>query len=390
MQILLKTINPQNVLSSKTNNALFFKPALQHKFMVNQPTSEHGHETGAVADSVMRSQQPVSANTFFKPPSKSVLRKCTECEDEPAVQRKEGAAASEATATTENYLRSLSGGQSLAESEQNFYESKFGYDFSGVRLHTDAPAAESARDLRAKAYTHGTDIVFASGEYQPQTNAGKTLLAHELAHVVQQAAGPGKAVQRAPNPPGWDAIHNYKHPGGATVRITHFTTKNVSGDPFNDYVAKAKALLQQHGLNLDVLEKGPVDFERPVQDMEDVQAVRMAAHKAFQDKQKDDKARLPVISTVYGSINGKDEHGINGQTFTGTEWLPFVFINAANKSADSVTLLHEIGHAAGVPGQVDLPVKAEDSVENFMLYGNNRTDMNKMQLLAIVKAYFTS
>ncbi len=62
----------------------------------------------------------------------------------------------------------------------------FGHDFSRIRLHTDAPAAMSARALHAAAYTIGDDIVFGEGRYQPGTFSGRRLLAHELAHVVQQ------------------------------------------------------------------------------------------------------------------------------------------------------------------------------------------------------------
>jgi hypothetical protein len=80
---------------------------------------------------------------------------------------------------------------------------------------------------------------------------------------------------------------------------------------------------------------------------------------------------------------------LNGQTISGTEWLPFVLLNAGNKSADKVTLLHEIGHAANVPGLKDVEVKPTDVVQNFMLYGDNRTDMLKQQVIAIAKAYFS-
>jgi hypothetical protein len=70
------------------------------------------------------------------------------------------------------------------------------HDFSRVRLHTDAQAAESARAVNALAYTVGSDIVFASGQYAPSTASGRRLLAHELAHVVQQSAGASPIVQR--------------------------------------------------------------------------------------------------------------------------------------------------------------------------------------------------
>ena len=70
------------------------------------------------------------------------------------------------------------------------------YDFGVVRLHTDAQAAESARSVNALAYTVGDHIVFGSGQYAPRSHSGRNLLAHELAHVVQQRGSTGAMVQR--------------------------------------------------------------------------------------------------------------------------------------------------------------------------------------------------
>jgi hypothetical protein len=79
-----------------------------------------------------------------------------------------------------------SAGQPLDPGTRAFFERRFGYDFSRVRVHTDAKAAESARAVNALAYTVGPDIALAPGQYASRTNKGQRLLAHELAHVVQQ------------------------------------------------------------------------------------------------------------------------------------------------------------------------------------------------------------
>ena len=71
-----------------------------------------------------------------------------------------------------------------------FFEPRFGFDFSRVRIHADSRAAESARTVNALAYTVGNDIVFAAGQYAPRAAPGQRLLAHELAHVAQQPLGP--------------------------------------------------------------------------------------------------------------------------------------------------------------------------------------------------------
>lgn len=79
-------------------------------------------------------------------------------------------------------------GQPLSKSVCSSFETRFGHDFSQVRIHTDTQAAESARILKARAFTIGRDVVFGAGQYAPETNRGKRLLAHELTHVVQQKA----------------------------------------------------------------------------------------------------------------------------------------------------------------------------------------------------------
>ncbi|MFF7022103.1 DUF4157 domain-containing protein [Streptomyces klenkii] len=81
-----------------------------------------------------------------------------------------------------------SSGKALDSNTRQLFESRFRYDFSRVRVHSRQEEAESAVALGASAYTFGRDIVFAPGRYQPGTDAGRRLLAHELAHVIQQGA----------------------------------------------------------------------------------------------------------------------------------------------------------------------------------------------------------
>lgn len=90
-------------------------------------------------------------------------------------------------------------GTALDAHARTLMESRFHSDFANVRIHTDIDAANSARALHARAYTAGRDIVFGAGEYRPQSAHGRKLLAHELAHVVQQdQSGPtGHAEERA-------------------------------------------------------------------------------------------------------------------------------------------------------------------------------------------------
>lgn len=91
--------------------------------------------------------------------------------------------------------RRLGTGQPLAGSSRTRMESAFGADFSGVRIHTDATAAALSRNLNARAFTVGQQVAFGRGEYRPGTPIGDALLAHELAHVMQQRVAAGVSAQ---------------------------------------------------------------------------------------------------------------------------------------------------------------------------------------------------
>jgi hypothetical protein len=90
-----------------------------------------------------------------------------------------------------------SGGSPLPKSERSFFESRMGYDLGAVRIHDDKAAAQASQTINAKAFTVGGDIAFGDGAYQPGTPGGRKLLAHELAHVVQQGAA-GVQPKRRP------------------------------------------------------------------------------------------------------------------------------------------------------------------------------------------------
>jgi hypothetical protein len=109
--------------------------------------------------------------------------------EELTVHRKaeQGEAIYTGSAEVDSVLRSP--GREMEPATRREMESRIGFDFGRVRLHTDERAGESARGLSARAYTVGSDVVFAPGRYAPQTTEGRHLLAHELTHVVQQTSG---------------------------------------------------------------------------------------------------------------------------------------------------------------------------------------------------------
>ncbi len=95
-----------------------------------------------------------------------------------------GRVTSEADPIVHDVLRSS--GQPLGAATRASMEASFGYDFSAIRIHADPNAGRAAQSVGAHAFALGSDIVFAPGRYQPETRAGRLLLAHELTHAVQQ------------------------------------------------------------------------------------------------------------------------------------------------------------------------------------------------------------
>ena len=149
--------------------------------------------------------------------------KCGECaKKESQLQRRSaGGAGPQAVPTVVNEVVG-SAGRPLDAPTRTFMESKLGHDFSRVRVHTDARAAESARAVGAVAYTVGRDIAFDTGRYAPGTREGRQLLAHELTHVAQQGqSGAPSGVQAA------TSVSDAGDP--AEVEAEHFAREAADG-----------------------------------------------------------------------------------------------------------------------------------------------------------------
>lgn len=108
-------------------------------------------------------------------------------EEEPIQTKKFSNASFQVTPNVASDIRSLKGfGQSIPVTDRTFMEPRFGKDFGSVRIHTGHRASRAAQLINARAFTHGSDIVFGAGQYAPGNSIFRKLLAHELAHVVQQ------------------------------------------------------------------------------------------------------------------------------------------------------------------------------------------------------------
>ncbi len=188
-----------SALRTHAPHPITHSPALQ-RLTVSEPGDAYEVEADQVADQVMK--LPASATP--PPPAagdngdddtnnagKNSLNR--------AVQLQADGGNRDVDAGVEQDVNSLKGlGQPMPDGEREFFESRMGYDFGNVRLHTDGKAVQTARNLNARAYAVGTDIAFGQGEYAPGTTEGRRLMAHELTHVVQQG---GAGLKEAPEQP---------------------------------------------------------------------------------------------------------------------------------------------------------------------------------------------
>jgi hypothetical protein len=132
------------------------------------------------------------------------------------------------------------GGQPLAPETRSLMENRIGHSFGDVRVHTDAQAGDLADQVRARAFTVGSDVAFAPGTYKPDSAEGQRLLAHELTHVVQQ----GEAViRREPGDADTDVETDAAPPAADAAPVKPMLKLGSSGDS----VKEAQQSLNDHG-----------------------------------------------------------------------------------------------------------------------------------------------
>ncbi len=179
--------------------------SIQPKLKINAPGDIFEQEADRVADQVMRMPEPQLQRAC------ACGGGCPKCSQEQGGQQHlqtkivqgHGAGATTVSPVVQEVISSP--GQPLDPATRDFMESRFGHDFSQVKVHTNAKAMESTRAVNAQAYTVGQDIAFGEGQYARQTVVGRQLLADELTHVVQQRGAsetvsqpsrPGTVLQR--------------------------------------------------------------------------------------------------------------------------------------------------------------------------------------------------
>jgi hypothetical protein len=255
----------QQSVGSRAVQSLIRSPYIQAKLQISTPGDRFEQEADRVADTVMRMTEPqanLNATVSNRTQISRLQRKCSECEkemqrqpvkdeEEEKLQRKaEVGGEHQASNGVQSQIDGLrGGGQPLPESARAYFEPRFGHDFSGVRLHTGEQAAKSARSVNARAFTVGQDVAFGAGQYSPETNSGKRLLAHELTHVVQQ--GGATAIARDPlikseskpiTPVGTGHIQrDWLDDAEAAVSDTYTSTASAVGGAFDTVTSAVSA-----------------------------------------------------------------------------------------------------------------------------------------------------
>ena len=160
---------------------------VQAKFAISSPGDKFEQEADRIADQVMR--MPSSEEHGFNAAADEVPATSPGL-NERILRHANGVAPQRKVAS--DFTSRLGEGRPLDSESRRYFEPRFNRDFSSVRVHADDAAARNAKMINARAYTVGHDVVFAAGEYSPDSDHGKRLLAHELTHVIQQtqAAAP--------------------------------------------------------------------------------------------------------------------------------------------------------------------------------------------------------
>ena len=150
--------------------------AIQTKLVINEPGNAYEQKAERLSSEVMRMHDPQQS-------AQGLVRLQAGGIESGDLRR------TEVSPTVDQALAAP--GHPLDSATRAFMERRFGYEFSRVRVHSSVPAEQSAREVNAKAYTVGRDIVFGAGHFAPTTDTGRRLIAHELAHVVQQSGADG-------------------------------------------------------------------------------------------------------------------------------------------------------------------------------------------------------
>ncbi len=156
----------------------------------------------------------------------------------------------------EKKLRNGSGGQKLDADTKAEMEQGFGADFSHVRIYNDAEAQNMSKDIGAQAFTHGNDIYFSDGKYNPNSKEGKHLLAHELTHTIQQKGAVAK--KEVPNVQRQDKTSVGKKGAGKSVSVKVNLNMNLPETPEPQFVENSENFKALENADFNIKSSSPI------------------------------------------------------------------------------------------------------------------------------------
>ena len=245
-------------------------PVIQPKITIGQPNDKYEQEADRVAEQVMKMPESVCSKCMEEKEetlqTKSLantitpLVQCDPLEEEEdlqlqTIQRREvekgkkeelqmksneGDSNFQNADFTAQLTFSARSGSSLNNPTRSFMESCFGADFSNVRVHTGGEAERMNRCIHARAFTHGRDVYFNQGQYQPEAKEGMKLLAHELTHVIQQGAAEmqqnvGSPIRERTNPK--NSSQGVQRPLTAQLQKRHPMHELIQCAEFGTYIS---------------------------------------------------------------------------------------------------------------------------------------------------------
>ena len=321
---------------------------IQTKLAVNPPGDAFEQEADRISQSVMRMAEPRVSRACACGGSCPGCRHQGDQDERVQAKRVSSSDTGRAEAPPSVHETLRSAGRPLDGSIRSFMEPRFGHDFSRVRVHSGSTAEQSARDLNAHAFTVGDEIVFGPGRFAPETWEGKSLLAHELTHVIQQTGSTPASgvVQRAPEKEKapfrdcTEATTMNSNPRSALIQALDLAQRFVNGaicklaiDPEVEPKGSSyRVALERHFLNPSKAQRMGI----------------LSVFKAIDEKLKPGRVRCAAndqeLATCAQNIGGSD---IAAFMRDGESVLCFNFW-VMSPLCKAKILIHEAAHAVGI------------------------------------------
>jgi len=356
---------------------------IQTKLKIGETGDKYEQEADAIANTVMQMREGESLGMQTEEENEKIqmqpleegdkLQMQTDEEEEPI--QKKSSNSSQTSATPEKIQSQIENtrgsGMQIDEQTRSFMGKRFDADFSNVNVHTGQTAVEMNKQLYAQAFTVGNDIYFNNGKYNPGSQSGKELLAHELTHTIQQGAGIQPMIQK-------DGEEG--------------TTESSSGSshPFADLVAGilrdqlSNSGLREHLSSLgDELQGLAVDSTTEEGDLPGASAERLASlgvSRAFETTSGAilrDPAFAALRQRIIDIVGSSDEAAL---IVVLAAALAAVLANVPVKASPS----HDLGAGFSIGGSFDLGTIQSLQFNNLQLYAQYASDYFRTRITGSV------